>query len=121
MMVAPPVVKVFDISLQERCTSKLTTPNNQCVFQQASLLQVFDQSGAGRIGILALDPELMVQVPVLIPAGMQSKMRVAFFKDNSQIGKNGVEISQILPLMSQVGWEMCVNIWELWIATVKGN
>ena len=58
MMVAPKETfgwRVSDIISRHRRSSELSSPNNQGRFEEASLLQVFDETRDGSIDLLALD------------------------------------------------------------------
>ena len=70
MMIAAPLLGVGDVALKEGRSAEFTTPDDERVFQQAALLEVFDQRGTRRINIGALDLELRVQIAMLVPTGV---------------------------------------------------
>src|SRR4051812_29573571 len=51
--------------------SEFPAPDNQCVFQQAAILQVLDQGGCWLVSVAALACDLLWTFAVLIPAAME--------------------------------------------------
>ena len=68
MMISAPLLRVLDLALQERRAPKLAAPNHQRVFEQPALLKIADERGGRRVGVFALNFELRVEIPVLVPA-----------------------------------------------------
>ena len=52
--------------------TKLTAPDDQCVFEQATGLEIMDECRGGLVDVLALGPDLGGQVAVLVPAPVQN-------------------------------------------------
>ena len=65
MMIAP---AVFLRGLLVDCSTKLTSPDDQRLVEQASLPQVGDQAGRRVIGVAALPGHVAREVGVMIPA-----------------------------------------------------
>ena len=65
MMIAP---AVFLRRLLVDCSTKLTSPDDQHLVEQASLQQVGDQAGRRVIGVAALPGHVAREVGVMIPA-----------------------------------------------------
>ena len=62
MMVAAVVA-----ALDHRRAAELAAPDDQRLVEQAALLEVLDQGGAGLVGVVAVLLEVVDQVAVLVP------------------------------------------------------
>src|SRR6266481_3860738 len=51
-------------------TAEFAPPDDQCVFQQAALLEVFDQGRRRLVDVVALASDPLGAVAVLVPAAM---------------------------------------------------
>ena len=69
MMVAAKIV-LLDFALGISRAAKLAAPDHQRVVEQPALLEVFDQGGAGLVGVLRLGLDASGQAPVMIPVAM---------------------------------------------------
>src|SRR5437870_178198 len=72
MMVPPEQVFALGAVFVHRCAAKLPAPNHQSLIKQAALFQVFEEGGAGLIGLLALAPKppanvILFLVAMLVP------------------------------------------------------
>ena len=56
--------------LPERCAAKLPAPNYKRLIKEPALFEIAHKCRTGLVGVAALDRELRVQVPVLIPTRM---------------------------------------------------
>src|SRR5205807_367046 len=61
------VAAVVTAALDHRRAAELAAPDHQRVVQQAALLQVLDQGGAGPVGVLAVLGQVLLEVAVLVP------------------------------------------------------
>src|SRR5690349_12373441 len=69
-MVAAPLLGFLELSLEEWSAAKFAAPDDERIVEETPLLQIPDEGGARGVGILALDFQLAIEVPVLIPAGV---------------------------------------------------
>ena len=53
-VIAPVATPVFNVALDKNRASKLADPEHDGIVEQATLLEIFDQSGSRLIGIAAL-------------------------------------------------------------------
>src|SRR5207248_1373849 len=67
MMIAS-IIVLGELALGITGAPKLSTPNNQGVFEHATLLQIFNEGSAGLIGFLRLVADAGRQIAVVIPA-----------------------------------------------------
>src|SRR5262245_55600565 len=67
----PPVILSRQLALAINRPSELTAPDDQCVVEQAPLLQIGNQSCRRLVGVARLPRDLLGQVQVLIPAAME--------------------------------------------------
>ena len=65
------VVGVGEAALAVHSSAKFTTPDHQGVFQQASLLQIQNESGGSLVGIARLTADLLRQFGMLVPASVK--------------------------------------------------
>ena len=66
MMVPAEIVLPY-LALRIGGPSKLTAPDNQCVIEQAAGFEVFDQGGAGLVGVPGLSFDALGQAAVVVP------------------------------------------------------
>src|ERR1035441_7003812 len=71
MMVAAQLAARFGIALDHRGAAEFAAPEHQRVFQQAALLEVFDESGAGLVSLTRLIDNALVDFAVVVPAFME--------------------------------------------------
>src|SRR5687767_6092771 len=69
-MMIPSVILGCKFTLAIICSSKFSSPDNECIFQQAAIFQIHDQSSRGLIGVLSKVADVFWQVIMLIPAHM---------------------------------------------------
>ena len=82
-MIATEIASV-ELALAIVGAAKLTTPNNQGVFEHATRLQVGDEGGRCLVGFLALSPDATGQTTVLIPARViKLNETYVFFRQSS--------------------------------------
>ena len=70
MVVAAPAFAVVEFALDERGATEFAAPDNERVIEETEALEVFDEGGAGLIGIAALGIEFGGQGIMLIPASV---------------------------------------------------
>src|SRR2546430_13425851 len=70
MMVAP-VVLVRELALAIDRPPKLASPHDECVVEQAALLEILDERRARLVRVVALAGELGRQLRVLVPAAVE--------------------------------------------------
>src|SRR5262245_54100063 len=69
MMIAT-VVVFLDFPLAIDGAAEFTAPDHESILEQAPRFQVFDQRGAGLVGVFALLANALGQVAMLVPAAM---------------------------------------------------
>lgn len=73
-------------ALPQRRSTKFRPPNNQCVFQQVSLLEIFQQRRDRSVGFFALGRQPSLDATVMIPSGIVQldKPHAAFDQSSCQ-------------------------------------
>jgi hypothetical protein len=61
------VVAAVVAALDHRRAAEFAAPDDQRVVEQAALLEILDQGGAGLVGVLAVAGEVLLEVAVLVP------------------------------------------------------
>src|SRR5262249_17369446 len=64
------VIVLLDFALAVNGAPEFAAPQDESVIEQPAGLKIFDQGGAGLIGVFTLFPEAFGQVVVLIPTAM---------------------------------------------------
>src|SRR4029453_10765229 len=70
MMIAAVVVG-RQLALTVHSSAELSAPHHERVLQQAALLEILDERGAGLVGVLALSGNQLGQRVVMIPPAMK--------------------------------------------------
>src|SRR5262245_1874608 len=71
MMIATQFAASVGIALDHWRPSEFTTPNDESVLQQAALVEILDQGGAGPIGLAGLFLHAVMNFTVMVPAFME--------------------------------------------------
>ena len=61
------VPAVVAAALHHRRAAELAAPDDQRIVEQAALLQVLHQGGAGLVGVLAILLQVLLEIAVLVP------------------------------------------------------
>ncbi len=67
MMIAPHAATERHAGLDHRRAAKFTAPHDERAVEQAALFEVFDQRGAGLVGVLAVVAHVALDVAVRVP------------------------------------------------------
>ena len=73
---------VFAVTRGESWSAKFSTPDDECIFEQSTLIEVFEQSGDGAIGRSTIGFEVAAMVFMLIPTAM-----IEFDKADTGLGE----------------------------------
>lgn len=70
VVVASVAFGVVDVALAEGGAPEFTAPDDESVFEEAALFEIFDECGGGLVSVPALDFELGGDVLMLVPPGV---------------------------------------------------